>query len=280
MKTSMAVLQYFSEVIRKELGIVYLEANYYQLETRLGEVAQLNNCNSIDELYQLMLRGLSPVALRQLFDIATNNETYFYRDPSLFEAIDATILAEQKPNGQLFKVWSAACSFGQEIYSLAMLFESKAAKLPNGYGILATDVSRRAVTTAATGIYNDLQVQRGLSPALLSRFFTKVNPSEPSSDWQVRPELKRRVRFQEQNLLASFEGLGKFHLILCRNVLIYQSVERKREILSRLYRQLEPHGYLILGSSESLIGLSDDFEMVRTDKAVLYRAIAKLAQTG
>ena len=161
-----------------------------------------------------------------------------------------------------------------------MLFESKAAKLPNGYGILATDVSRRAVTTAATGIYNDLQVQRGLSPALLSRFFTKVNPSEPSSDWQVRPELKRRVRFQEQNLLASFEGLGKFHLILCRNVLIYQSVERKREILSRLYRQLEPHGYLILGSSESLIGLSDDFEMVRTDKAVLYRAIAKLAQTG
>ncbi len=280
MKTSMAVLQYFSEVIRKELGIVYLEANYYQLETRLGEVAQLNNCKSIDELYQLMLRGLSPVALRQLFDIATNNETYFYRDPSLFEAIDATILAEQKPNGQLFKVWSAACSFGQEIYSLAMLFESKAAKLPNGYGILATDVSRRAVTTAATGIYNDLQVQRGLSPALLSRFFTKVNPSEPSSDWQVRPELKRRVRFQEQNLLASFESLGKFHLILCRNVLIYQSVERKREILSRLYRQLEPHGYLILGSSESLIGLSDDFEMIRTDKAVLYRAIAKLAQTG
>jgi chemotaxis protein methyltransferase CheR len=282
MKTSLDALRFFAEFIRRELGIVYHEANFYQLETRLEEVARQCGLPSADELYREAKVRISPQVRPLLLDIATNNETSFFRDPPAFKAIEELVLKEfltSQPRTPL-RIWSAACSFGQEPYSLAMLLEPHLSLLPFGYQITATDIADRVLTAAERGLFTQLQVQRGLPANLLARHFIKSRPEDTAYDWQIRPELKQRISFKKLNLLDNFSSIGPFDLILCRNVLIYQSVERKREIVAKLLGRLSPRGFLILGAAESMLGVSDDFDLVRADKATLYRARPPLSRSA
>lgn len=282
MKTSGEALRFFAEFIRRELGIVYQEANFYQLETRLEEVARQCGLESAEALFREAKVRVSPQVRLLVLDIATNNETSFFRDPPAFKAIEELVLKEflSKPPRAPLRIWSAACSFGQEPYSLAMLLEPHRSSLPFGFHITATDVAERVLAAAERGLFTQLQVQRGLPAQLLAKHFTKSRPEETSYDWQIRPDLKQRITFCKLNLLDSFASLGPFDLILCRNVLIYQSIERKREIVGKLLGRLNPRGFLILGAAESMLGISDDFEIVRADNATLYRSRPLLSKSA
>lgn len=282
MKTSQKTLKFFADFICKELGIVYQEANYYQLEARLSEVARQAGCVNTEELWMQCQGYVKPSIKNMILEIATNNETSFFRDSGVFKAIEETILTDYfnaKPS-MPFRVWSAACSFGQEPYTLSMIFDNKRDLLPFGYKITATDIADRALNAAERGQYSQLQVQRGLSPSQLAKYFRTLPSNGDNLDFEVIPELRKNISFKKLNLLSEFTALDQFHLILCRNVLIYQSLPNKRQIVNRLANQLMPGGYLILGAAESMLGVSEDFDMMRLPGAMIYKLKPRLQKTG
>ncbi len=171
------------------------------------------------------------------------------------------------------RIWSAACSSGQEPYSISMMAEEFKIKnigtLPRQVQIVATDLSTTVLEQARIGEYDKLSVMRGLSSERLERFFDKT----PEGNWKVRSILRDRIDFRPINLMDSYAGLGKFDIVFCRNVLIYFNADLKRQILQKIHAALKPQGILYLGSSEGLAGAADLFEMVRCEPGILYKAI-------
>lgn len=273
-----AAVSFFAEFIEKELGIVYSEFNYFQLHNRLEEITKMRQLKSIDELLTIARAGM-PLDLKQLvLDVATNNETSFFRDAKLFQSIRNVIVPELIDGraGQPLRVWSAACSTGQEPYTLAMILQEtkEALSAKFDFEIVASDISSRVLARAETAKYSQLEVQRGLPSNLMIKYFEK----DATDYWTVQPQLRNRVKFQKLNLLQPFSQMGAFDLILCRNVLIYQDVENKKRIISKMVSLMGPRSYLVLGSGESMIGLSEDFESVRIGDALVYR-LKRASQT-
>ena len=270
--TENEILKFFSSYIEKEIGIVYSDHNAFQLRNRLEEICKLVGEPNISTLHSFAQKGISGSFKQLLVDVATNNETSFFRDPRVYRAIEETIL----PNllslysaGETMRIWSAASSTGQEAVSLSILLEEAKAKSKRQFDfrITGSDISERALTKARDGIYSQLEVQRGMPTPLMVKYFIK----DERDRWVVRPEIRQKMEFKKQNLKDPFSQVGQFGLILCRNVLIYQNVESKKEILSRITRQLVPGGFLVMGSGESLIGLSQDYQQVDTAEAVIYQ---------
>lgn len=266
-------IQFFAKYIERELGIIYSDFNQFQLQNRLEEITKILGLADGEALYQLAQLPLAPTVRQLLLDTATNNETSFFRDPRLFRAVENLIvppLLQKAQGGPSARVWCAACSTGQEPYSLAMMIHGQAEKLklnPN-LEIVATDISQRVLERARRGRYSQLEVQRGLPSPLLVKHFQK----EADDFWTINSSLRQIMKFDSLNLLTPFDSLGKFDLIFCRNVLIYQSVPSKVEIIRRLRAALRPGGYLVLGAGESLIGLSEEFQGVKQDEAIVYQA--------
>lgn len=271
------MLDYVAGMVEKALGIQYSQENHYQLEKRMLEVAQSMGLRSAEELFHVLRDGKNLKALAAVLDASTNNETSFFRDMGVFEAFTNELLANPEFPGNkqdYVRIWSAASSTGQEAYSLAMCLRQWQLTKPNrNYEILVTDYSERVLKQAKDGKYSDLEVHRGLTEDHLKKYFEK-NPADPKV-WLVRPELKRNMNFRQVNLLEDWTGLGAFHVIFCRNVLIYQSIENKKKVISRLYNSLQPGGYLVLGAAETLIGLAENFEIRRLGRAVYYQKVAK-----
>ncbi len=271
-------LRFFAQFIETEIGIVYTEVNYYQLESRLEDIAKQLGLNDPVALWEKARNeGISGRLKHLLIDIATNNETSFFRDPNVFNAMRSIIQKAVPLNSpdKPFKIWSAACSTGQELYSLAMVLAEIRDTNYFYYNMLATDISDRVLKRAQDGMYSDLEVQRGLTPAQLNRFFRNEKPVAASEDqfltWAVKQELKQGISFQKMNLLEPFRNLEQYNLILCRNVLIYQTVENKKKVVQKLFDHMLPGAHLILGGAESLIGLFDTLEYVTIEGAVVYR---------
>lgn len=268
------ILKFFADKIYDELGIVYKEENYYQLETRLNNIAHQLNFADVDVFYKNALNGLTGHALQLLLDVSTNNETTFFRDIKVFNAIEAKVKEmSSKPNRAPISIWSAACSSGQEPYSLAMMLSQDVESLPGqSFRILATDISESVLKRAKDGIYNQIEVQRGLPALKLAKYFEEANTDmNRDPKWRLKSSIKMYVTFRKQNLKHEFVGIDSFDFVLCRNVLIYQNMENKKEIISRLANHVKDGGYLILGGAESLVGLSDAFEMEHVEGAVIYR---------
>lgn len=280
---SSEMLTYFSNLIEKEIGIQYDRNNAHLLENRLRDLAKVMGFSDVDVLWkEVKSRGLLAHEREMVLDVATNNETTFFRDPEVFDFFRHEFVSKwPKPEIPL-KIWCAASSTGQEIYSLAMVMSQlKAAGVSRNYDILATDFSERVLKQAKQGLYSQLEVQRGLSAHLLVRYFTqetKENSSEVR--FRVKPELTSHVRFHRQNLLEPWTHRGPFHIIFCRNVLIYQDVENKRKVIARMAAELTPGGYLVLGGAESLLGLSSDFDMEIYGKACVYKVKSTLRATA
>jgi len=267
-----AQLRIFSEFIQKETGIVYTESNSYQLLSRLEQISKALNLKNLQELYELAAKGIDGHLKQILLDLATNHETSFFRDPKIFSTIEKHILPEirtQSPHLKLVRIWSAASSFGQEPYTLAMLINELLQRVPTHprAEIVATDIAAKALARAKEGKFTQLEVQRGLPAPLLIKYFTKTEDEH----WQIRSEIKLMAQFRLQNLLDSLVQLGSFELVLCRNVLIYQNEERKKDILKRIHDRISSRGFLILGASESLIGLSDQFTQRFENGTVFYQ---------
>lgn len=263
---------YFAQLIEKEIGIQYNSVNSHMLENRLLDLAKSLGFTDFESFWSdLKNRTLRPSEKEAILDIATNNETSFFRDVEIFDFFKNDFLPNHTSSP--LRVWCAASSTGQEPYSLAMvLAQLKDAGQPRRYEILATDFSERVLKQAQSGVYSQLEVQRGLSPAMLAKFF-EPQPGEKStsSRFKIKSELSSSITFKRLNLLDPWNHRDRFDIIFCRNVLIYQDVENKRKVIARLSSALVPGGYLVLGGAESLMGLSNDFEMQIFGKACVYK---------
>lgn len=264
----------FRVFLEKACGILLGNNKQYLVSSRLNKLMEQHSIKTLGELVQRM-QGPSRGNLReQVVDAMTTNETLWFRDAYPFEVLKNRVLPELLKNdpNQRLRIWSAACSSGQEPYSLAMTIDeferSNIGQLRSGVQIVATDLSPSMLTACKAGEYDSLAIGRGLSQERLQRYFDPVGTGR----WQVKAPIRNRVEFRSLNLLDSYAALGKFDVVFCRNVLIYFSAEVKKDILTRLHAMLKPGGYLFLGASEALNGLPDKYQMVQCSPGIVYKA--------
>lgn len=251
-------------------GIVLGDNKHYLVTSRLTRIMVEF---SITSLAELMSRLKANQALRQrIMDAMTTNETSWFRDNYPYDILKEKLLPELADRkAKQLRIWSSACSTGQEPYSISMIIAEYLMGRPSSLfsddvQIVGTDISRNVLQQAKTGMYDNLALNRGLSLERQKRFF-----KEEDSQWQVVNDIRKRISFREMNLKASYTALGKFDIIYCRNVLIYFSPELKKDIMYRMSQALKPNGYLILGGSETISGYSDEFDLVRWRSGVVYQ---------
>ncbi len=265
-------LKFFADYIQKELGIVYVDANYFQLDHRLRQIATQLEIESVEALYEKGQAGITGQFRSLLLDIATNNETSFFRDPNIYKVFEDVVIPSLKksfPDSREFSIWCAASSSGQEPYSIAMQYDSvkeQDSTLPP-LSIFSSDVSDAILARAEKGVYSQLEVQRGLPARNLIKYFDKRDGDQ----WEVKSSLRDKMKFSKINLLHDFGMIGPFDVVFCRNVLIYQPVENKKKILQKISQKIKKDGFLILGAAESLFGLTDDFSNVQSASTIVYQ---------
>jgi chemotaxis protein methyltransferase CheR len=255
-------------LLKARSGLVLSPEKQYLVESRLLPVARRAGIAGLSELVQRLKAPKAEPLITEVVEAMTTNESFFFRDKIPFEhfrnAILPALFAARAARRRL-RIWCAACSTGQEPYSLAMaLKEMGEATVGWRIDILATDISLEVLEKAKAGIYSQFEVQRGLPIQLLIKYFSQIGET-----WQIRPELRAMVQYRPFNLLNDFSGLGIFDLVFCRNVLIYFDQETKINVLERLARVTERDGYLVLGAAETVVGLTDSFRPI-ADKRGLY----------
>ena len=266
-------IQLFSKYIYGISGINIEAAKAYLIETRLGRILESENCESYSEFYQKIKIDSSRNLEKKIIDAITTNETLFFRDNSPFDLLKHKILPEvidrhlSKSTLQPIRIWSAACSTGQEVISIAIVLKELLGST-NRFGIklLGTDLSDAAIKQASYGSYNKFEVERGLPRDRLLQYFTT-----DGANWKIKDEIRSMATFEKFNLMHSFSGLGKFDIIFCRNVAIYFTLEDRKKLFSKIADVLEPSGYLIIGSTESLTGVCPQFVPKRHLKSIFYQ---------
>lgn len=228
-------------------GIVIDSTKGYLLETRLNPIVQEMRLGSLDALCQLLHREPQGVASRMVVDSITTNETLFFRDIAAFNALRDAVLPNlvKSAGSRRLRIWSAAASSGQEVYSIAMTLLEMGLSARN-VEIHATDLSGKILEKAKDGKYVQFEVNRGLPAPLLARYFTRTGLS-----WRVRDELRDMVRFEQHDLRKPYRN-GSFDLVMCRNVLIYFDADTKRQVLQHIANTLEPGKVLVLGCAENI----------------------------
>ncbi len=269
-----------AELIKQLCGVALDETKGYLIESRLADLAAETGCDDYQHLCRKALDGDRTLRTR-IVDAITTQETLFFRDNSPFEALKHKALPElidTKANSLLpkrIRIWSAACSTGQEPYSIAMtLYELLPDIQTWDVGILATDISDTAVAHASRGVYGQHEITRGMQSDMLSKYF-----SQQATGWHVKDELRSLIRFEHRNLLNPLDDIGPFDVIFCRNVVIYFDAMTRQDVFCRLADRLTPDGYLFVGSSESLADLGSRFTPQHHCRAVYYQP-GKTAATG
>ncbi len=270
------ILNFFAKFIEAQTGIAYSEVTFYQLESRLEAIAVQLGHGTIPKLAEIAQKsGIQGPMKELLIDVATNNETSFFRDTKLFTTLAQEVLPAmmQAHSGRSFRIWSAASSTGQEVYSLAMILSELQSQYPEArWEMVASDISERVLAKASSGRYTQLEIQRGLNAQRLLSYFDQIEDEGNGAIWKIKPHLQQKITFRRLNLIEPWPAsLGKFDLILCRNVLIYQTVEQKKRVLQQIAQRLNPGCRLILGGAESLIGLSEDYDQEQISGSIFYR---------
>ena len=260
----------FRRFLEDACGIVLGENKHYLVTSRLKRVTDEFSFPSLSEMMTTLVKGNDRKLREKVIDAMTTNETMWFRDVYPFEILKKELLPELAATKSPIKIWSAASSTGQEAYSISMATSefqlANPGKLTSNVEIVGTDISQTVVNKAKLGRYDELSVIRGLSPERRTKFFT-----QSGDEWVMNPDITKRTRFTELNLLNNYSLLGKFDIIFCRNVLIYFSSEMKTDILERMAAILKPGGTLILGGSESPTGYTKKFAMKRYPDGVVYR---------
>jgi chemotaxis protein methyltransferase CheR len=262
----------FCNFLEQQSGIVLGTSKQYLIVSRLSPLVSQFNLSSISELIEKAMNVANRQVRLEVIDAMTTNETLWFRDGYPYEMLKETILPELAKTHTMtpIKIWSAASSSGQEPYSIAMTcFETNIPRLktPAGVQIVGTDISPTMLSLCKQGMYDYIALNRGLSAERKKLFFTKVSEQCMS----VNEEIKRLVNFKLFNLLDHYGSMGKFDVIFCRNVLIYFSPQVKSKIINQLAQSLNPNGYLFLGASESVSGLTDRFDMERNERGIVFR---------
>jgi len=264
----------FRVFLEKSCGILLGSNKQYLVSSRLNKLMEQQGLKSLGDLVRKIQAQPRSGLREQVVDAMTTNETLWFRDAYPFEVLKSRVLPEmlKSGSGQRLRIWSAACSSGQEPYSLSMAIDEYERSNPSqpktGIQIVATELSGAMLAACKAAEYDSLAIARGLSSERLQRYFDLTAPGR----WAVKPAIRARVEFKVQNLLDSYAALGKFDIVFCRNVLIYFSADVKRDILKRIHATLRPGGYLFLGASEALNGLPELYQMVQCSPGIIYKA--------
>ena len=247
--------EYLQKLLKDRSGLLLSSDKQYLIESRLLPLARKTGLSGIGELVQKIKNGSESLTI-DVVEAMTTNETFFFRDKIPFENVRDTVLPQllkARANRRSLRIWCAAASTGQEPYSLAMILKEV---LPPGWRaeIVATDLSQEVLEKAKSGIYSQVEVQRGLPIQMLVKNFKQVGDV-----WQLNPDIRAMVRYQQTNLLHEFSHFGVFDIIFCRNVLIYFDQATKIDVFNRMQRVTESDGFLFLGAAETVIGLTDAY---------------------
>ena len=265
---SPANYKFLQQQIYRHSGIVLDEDKHYLFESRLMPVARAAGLPTLNELCNCLRSRVHAGLAKQVMEALTTNETLFFRDMAPFETLKNRILPElmaSLPAHESLNIWSAAASSGQEAYSIAMLVRERGVT-GRETRILGTDVSEHILDRARAAKYVQFEVNRGLPATYLVKYFTR-----DGLDWLLKEEIRSMVTFRPFDLRRPMAELGRFHIIFCRNVLIYFDLETKNRVLQQLLLALEPGGYLFLGSAESLYQVQDRFEQLSDKTTLFYR---------
>ena len=269
-----------AQYVHSLCAITLDESKGYLIESRLADLVEESGCGSYGGLLERAKSDRSQALERRIIDAITTNETSFFRDTAPFDLLRNKIIPElldrrARTGAARIRIWSAACSTGQELYSIAILLKELLGD-PDRYGIrlLGTDISDDAVARASRGVFSPVEISRGLSEAQCTRYFLPV-----AGGWQIRDEIRAMACFKKLNLMADFSALGRFDIIFCRNVAIYFTERDKTSLFGRMERALEPDGYLVIGAMESLNGTCPQFESKRYLRAVFHQLRAALPRT-
>ncbi|MCL6678514.1 protein-glutamate O-methyltransferase CheR [Sphingomonas sp. RG327] len=230
----------------------------WRIETALSVLLRERGISTLDELITILVMGKEPGLSNQVVEALLNNETYFFRDRSPFDLLSRHALpelAKKRHSTRKIRIWSAGCSTGQEVYSIAMLFAEDPAQW-RGWtvDILGSDVSETVVDRARRGLYTQFEVQRGLGINQTIRWF-----EECPDGWRAVEDLRKSVRFQVHNILEPPPHPGDFDIVLCRNVLLYLTGDKRTLAFERLASAMAPDGWLMLGAGETVIGQTNRF---------------------
>jgi chemotaxis protein methyltransferase CheR len=263
----------WSRYVQETCGIVLDQSKAYLLETRLGSLVREAGATGFSDLFYKLKADASQTLRGKVVDAITTNETSFFRDTAPFELLRHKLLPDlidRRSKGVRpvsIRIWSAACSTGQEIYTIGIILKELLGSF-NGYDIriLGTDISNRAIAAASRGHYTDLEMGRGLPAQAAGKYFTREG-----SEWKIRDEIRALASFRKMNLLEAFAFPAPFDIILCRNVAIYFAEADRARLFHNFARCLARDGCLIIGSTESLTGLCPEFAPQRYLRTVFYQ---------
>jgi chemotaxis protein methyltransferase CheR len=257
---------FLAKLLKERSGLVLTPDKAYLIENRLLPVARKRDLPDISQLIRKLMA--QDVALtKDVVEAMTTNESFFFRDTTPFDLFRDQVLPavmQRRAQQRSLRIWCAAASTGQEPYSLAMILKEMGPKLAGWrVEILGTDIATDILKRAKDGVYNQFEVQRGLPIGLLVKYFKKTGET-----WQIDDSIRSMVQYQMFNLLNDPRPLGNFDIVFCRNVLIYFDPPTKTKVLDGISRQLAQDGYLFLGGSETVLGLSKNFQPVPNMRGV------------
>jgi chemotaxis protein methyltransferase CheR len=259
--------EFICQILRERSGLVLTNDKAYLLESRLLPVARKWKLATFDDLVRTIRTRMDESVIRDVVEAMTTNESFFFRDTKPFEQFKALVLPamlKNRASSRTIRIWSAACSSGQEPYSLAMILSEMAAQL-NGWKIeiVGTDLSSEILNRAKEGMYSQFEVQRGLPITMLVKYFSQIGDR-----WQINAKIRGMVQYREFNLLQDPGALGRFDVVFCRNVLIYFDQPTKTRVLNSIAKGMPEDGFLFLGGAETVLGITDKFQMVPGQRGV------------
>jgi chemotaxis protein methyltransferase CheR len=262
------------DLLHRHTGQRILANRHWRIDIALRPVMRRNSIPDIDVLANLVRSDTSPELAKEIVDLMLNNETCFFRDQANFALINGPLLdalRERRQHQKRIRIWSAACSTGQEPYSIAISLCENAEKWRDWkVQIIASDVSQAAVAQAKSGRFSQLEIQRGMPVTLMLKYFR-----QEGEDWIAKDELRNMIIFGQQNLVMDTKSQGQFELILCRNMLMYLDDKIRGNVLHNLAGNLAQDGFLVLGGAETVIGQTDEFDASRDFRGFYEHAARK-----
>jgi chemotaxis protein methyltransferase CheR len=263
-------LSFVCTLVRRQAAIELDASKSYLIDARLAPLAKKNGLASAAEFIHMVREKRHPGLESQLVEAMTTNETSFFRDLHPFDALRKHILPSLTPilaPARALNVWSAACSTGQELFSVAMLLREHCPEMAAWkLRLLGTDISDEVLTRARAASFTQIEVNRGLPAPLLVKYFQRKG-----ARWELRPEITAMAEFRKLNLVEPWTCMPRMDVVFLRNVLIYFAPETKKQILRKVREIMAPHAVLFLGAAESTLNLDDNFERVPIDGSVYYR---------
>ena len=259
--------EFICQILRERSGLVLTNDKAYLLESRLLPVARKWKLATFDDLVRVIRTKMDEAVVRDVVEAMTTNESFFFRDTKPFDQFKALVLPallKSRAASRTIRIWSAACSSGQEPYSLAMILSESAAQL-NGWKIeiVGTDLSTEILNRAKEGMYSQFEVQRGLPITMLVKNFAQIGDR-----WQINAKIRGMVQYKEFNLLQDPMPLGRFDVVFCRNVLIYFDQPTKGKVLDSIAKLMPADGVLYLGGAETVLGITERFKPMENQRGL------------